>query len=261
MFPHHLRQTRREPPPDTPEPRRAGVLTLFFRFLGYLILLGAIVVGGIALGPGLPDRLDPFADLDPAAAPNFLTGFKLDRATATPEACFAALGRIDDIRYVRLQDRIVSDECRIEGHTELRGLTRARLDPVSTRCAIALRLYMWDRHSVQPAARAFLGTGVSGYGHFASFSCRPIRTENGDGPQMSQHATGNAIDISSVILDDRRELTVLDGWTSDDRVERAFWQAIRQGACRWFNAVLSPDFNALHQDHFHLDEGPFTACR
>nr|WP_328730168.1 extensin family protein [Falsiroseomonas algicola] len=36
---------------------------------------------------------------------------------------------------------------------------------------------------------------------------------------------------------------------------------MRDGACRWFRAVLSPDYNAAHADHFHFDMGPSTVCR
>ena len=28
-----------------------------------------------------------------------------------------------------------------------------------------------------------------------------------------------------------------------------------------FDAVLSPDYNAAHHDHLHLDRGPFRMCR
>ena len=29
---------------------------------------------------------------------------------------------------------------------------------------------------------------------------------------------------------------------------------------RWFDAVLSPDYNAAHRDHLHLDRGRYRAC-
>ena len=36
---------------------------------------------------------------------------------------------------------------------------------------------------------------------------------------------------------------------------------VRAGACRFFDVVLSPEFNELHRDHFHFDMGRFRACR
>jgi len=41
-------------------------------------------------------------------------------------------------------------------------------------------------------------------------------------------------------------------------------QAVRGGACGYFTTVLSPDYNAAHADHFHLDQakrlGGWGAC-
>ena len=36
---------------------------------------------------------------------------------------------------------------------------------------------------------------------------------------------------------------------------------VRDGACGWFRAVLSPDYNAAHRDHLHLDYGRWSTCR
>ena len=39
------------------------------------------------------------------------------------------------------------------------------------------------------------------------------------------------------------------------KVERlgAFLREVRDGACRLFPTTLSPDYNAAHADHLHLD--------
>jgi len=36
---------------------------------------------------------------------------------------------------------------------------------------------------------------------------------------------------------------------------------VRDGACRFFDVVLGPDYNDAHRDHFHLDMGAYRACR
>ena len=41
----------------------------------------------------------------------------------------------------------------------------------------------------------------------------------------------------------------------------AFLRQVRDGACRSFAAVLGPDYNAAHRNHFHLDRGPYQVCR
>ena len=43
--------------------------------------------------------------------------------------------------------------------------------------------------------------------------------------------------------------------------EAGFLHAVHRGACRYFDAVLGPAYNAAHADHFHFDRGGFRACR
>ncbi len=40
-----------------------------------------------------------------------------------------------------------------------------------------------------------------------------------------------------------------------------FLRQVRDGACQGFRAVLGPDYNAAHRNHFHLDRGPYRVCR
>lgn len=256
MFPHRIRPK----PERTPRaPPLAGRLLL--RALGYLWLFAIIMTSGAALGPGLPDRLNPLATLDPTARPSFLTGFKLDRALHSPESCLAVLEDIPDMSHIRLGDREISESCHIRGHVRLRGLSGASLAPVSTTCATALRLYMWERHDLQPAAAAILGARLNEIRHLSSFSCRPVRVMSGEGDRMSAHATASAIDVSGIVLTNGRHLDLESGWSGGSRRVQEFWRAVRNGACRWFPTVLSPDFNDLHADHFHLGEGSYGACR
>ena len=36
-------------------------------------------------------------------------------------------------------------------------------------------------------------------------------------------------------------------------VDPAVLRRVRDGACRGFSTVLSPEYNAAHRDHFHFD--------
>ena len=257
MFPRHIRTPRAVPGPPSKGPvaRVAGrVVTLIW---------GTIVAVALAIGfgPGLPDRLNPFAPLDPMAEPNRLTAFKLGRAVADTETCLTALAAIRDVRFASLLDRTYSEECYIEGHVELRRLSHARLLPEPTSCQTALRLYMWERHVVQPAALRWYGEQVSDIADLGSYSCRRINTPSGPGEHMSSHATASAIDISAVTLESGRTFQLITGWTGRDEQERGFWRDLRDGACRYFKTVLSPDFNSLHKDHFHLGQDRYGACR
>ena len=57
-----------------------------------------------------------------------------------------------------------------------------------------------------------------------------------------------------LVLADGRRISVKDGWNGSNQ-ERAFLRTIHASACKRFNTVLSPDYNAAHHDHFHFDMG------
>lgn len=145
------------------------------------------------------------------------------------------------------------------------GAREARFTPPAlvTSCPVAAALLLWDERVVQPAARRHFGSAVSTIQHAGSFSCRRIYgRESG---AWSEHATADAVDVLGFRLADGRTVSVLRDW-SGDADEAAFLREVRDGACRLFTTVLSPDYNAAHRDHFHLDTayrgtGGWRACR
>lgn len=134
------------------------------------------------------------------------------------------------------------------------------LRPLETSCAIALRLAMWEHHTVQPAAAAQFGVAVTRLRHQSSYNCRPIRTTSGDGQRLSTHATAEAIDIAGVTLADGRQLELRGNWDGTSP-EAQFFRTLRDGGCDWFVTVLGPEFNALHADHFHMQSVGWGTCR
>lgn len=120
-----------------------------------------------------------------------------------------------------------------------------------TSCPVAAALALWERDIVQPAARRHFGQAVARIDHAGSFSCRRLYGRS-EGP-FSEHATADAIDILGFRLADGRTIYVLGDWRDADR-KAAFLREIRTGACDLFATVLSPDYNAAHADHFHLDQ-------
>ena len=69
-------------------------------------------------------------------------------------------------------------------------------------------------------------------------------------------------DVAGVRLRDGRRVTVLDHWPEGSD-EARFLRRIRDDACRLFGTVLSPDYNAAHHNHLHLEvqEADWTMCR
>jgi hypothetical protein len=129
--------------------------------------------------------------------------------------------------------------------------------PVRVSCPLAAALYVWEREVVQPAARELLGSEVTQIDHFGTFSCRRVYGRE-DGA-YSQHAMANAIDVAGFRLADGRRITVV-GDFRDDGAKGAFLRRVRDGSCDLMRGVLSPDYNAAHRDHLHLDMGPYGIC-
>ena len=116
---------------------------------------------------------------------------------------------------------------------------------------------------VQPAALRRFGHRVVRLAHYGSYSCRRMY---GRGTGLwSEHATADAIDVAGFRLDDGTRTAVARDWRGD-RAKAAFLHDVRDGACRLFATTLSPDYNAAHRDHLHLDQAArgalgWRACR
>lgn len=159
------------------------------------------------------------------------------------------------------------DQCGYEDGIAIRagGARIAAPSPAGlvTSCPIAAALLLWDERVVQPAARRHFGEGVRALQHAGSYSCR--RLYGRDEGEWSEHATANAVDIIGFRLDDGRTISVLRDWPGGGP-KAAFLREVRDGACGTFTTVLSPDYNAAHADHFHLDSANrgisgWRACR
>lgn len=222
-----------------------------------LLLLVLLVAAGALAYRHLPPEWDPAAPLDLRAAPGLLTGFKLRRLAADPPACFAAFAA-SGLAPARVPDRPSDAGCAVEDAVLLPSSLRVAPRPPAVTCRVAAAWTLWERHALQPAARRHLGTEVAGVRHLGSYSCRNVN--HAAIGRRSQHATANAIDVAGFTLADGREVRLARDWGGTGP-ETAFLRAVRDGACRWFHGVLGPDHDAAHADHFHLDMGPWRACR
>ena len=54
------------------------------------------------------------------------------------------------------------------------------------------------------------------------------------------------------VLEDGRRISVLDDWHGGTAAEREFLRVVHQSACKRFGTVLGPDYNAAHENHFHV---------
>ncbi|MBU1384925.1 MAG: extensin family protein [Alphaproteobacteria bacterium] len=139
--------------------------------------------------------------------------------------------------------------------------TVARMAPgdVEMKCRTALALSVWRRQSVEPAAREILGSDVVQIDHMGAYACRNVNN-GGISNRVSAHAQAAALDFAGVRLRDGRRITVKADWAGDDP-EARFLRRIRDDACRIFGTTLSPDYNAVHADHLHLEATETRFCR
>ncbi|MEM7700951.1 MAG: extensin family protein [Pseudomonadota bacterium] len=191
---------------------------------------------------------NPMALLDLRDPVGWATTTKLVRLREDPAECRAVLER-SDIAYAALAPQ-GEGPCARPDRTQLTQYPLSPNRPATT-CPVAAAMEIWRTKSVQPAARDIFGTELARMEHLGVYNCRRIRGSLSNA--WSQHSTGNAIDISAFVLADGTRISVLGDW--DEGGDKArFLRQIRDGACGVFATVLSPDFNAAHADHFHLDQ-------
>lgn len=128
----------------------------------------------------------------------------------------------------------------------------------ATRCPLAQAFVLWVKGPVQRAAQDVYGSRVTRVVTMGSYSCRQVRGVAR--ASLSEHAFANAIDVSGFVLTNGRTITVASGWAGAAQ-DAAFLRRIRKAACERFQTVLSPDYNAAHRDHLHLDLGRGPYCR
>lgn len=203
----------------------------------------------------LPRHWNPTQPLRVADPVTPLTGWKLEQALTSTARCLAVIDGAT--QYSPLPDLESSDTCHIRGRIDLRGVGDAALSSIETRCAIGLRLAMWEEHALQPAAKELFGAGLSRIDHIGSYNCRRIR---GSSDRWSTHATADAIDVSGFRLDDGTRLRLIDDW-DDGGPKGDFLLRARDSACKWFRVTLSPEYNRLHADHFHIQSSGWGLCR
>ncbi len=117
-------------------------------------------------------------------------------------------------------------------------------------CSFGRQFSGWIRDVAAPLTLAYTGQKLAQIETGSSFDCRARYDKPGAVP--SEHAKGDAIDISAIILFDKRRIWVKEG-PSDTLLARELMHALRMTACGYFATVLGPGSNAAHADHWHFN--------
>lgn len=171
--------------------------------------------------------------------------------------CTADLNKMG-ARYKVLPDYRGEGGCSAINSILLTGAGASITGLRATQCHLARNFAAWVRGPVQQAARDIYGQAIVRVETMGSYACRTVRGIAS--ASLSEHAFANAIDVSAFVLADGRRISVLNGWGAEGE-DADFLRRIRKAACRAFQTVLSPDYNAAHRDHLHLDLGRGPYCR
>ncbi|WOE74213.1 extensin family protein [Alterisphingorhabdus coralli] len=196
----------------------------------------------------------PWTDFSLADQVGLFTPAKLAKLGAAKELCFAELDGVG-ISYTPMETKgegpcLVSDAVRPDVSEAL--AIRYTPDGVAPSCPMVSGLVLWEEHVVQQAAAKHFGADVYviAITHIGSYNCRRINGANSD--KWSQHSTADALDIAGFTLSNGVAVSVLEDWDGEAD-KAAFLRDVRDGACDIFTTTLSPDYNAAHANHFHLD--------
>nr|WP_244501551.1 extensin family protein [Sphingomonas gellani] len=207
----------------------------------------------------------PWTPVDLSAPVGMFTGRKLTGLKQDLPACRAAIDAAG-VRY-RLLPPLRAGQCGYDDAVRLPpgGSRSMALSPSGPgmSCAVAAALSVWEWEVVQPAAQRYFGQPVTSLEHFGTYNCRRIYGR--DNGSWSEHATANALDVAGFRLANGRRISVVHDWRGTGK-DAEFLRTVRDGACRLFATVLSPDYNAAHRDHLHLDQASrgamgWRACR
>ncbi|KQS46731.1 MULTISPECIES: extensin family protein [unclassified Sphingomonas] len=165
------------------------------------------------------------------------------------------------VSFQVLPDRETGPGCGLNGTVKLVDIGVPVANLTAVRCGEARAFIGWTRNAVAPAAYQMLGSELARVDSMGSYACRNIVGSTRGPTRRSGHAIANAIDIGGFVLKDGRRITVLNDWNSSDPQVRQFLQTIRASACKRFGTVLSPDYNAAHRNHLHLEDDHANFCR
>ena len=124
--------------------------------------------------------------------------------------------------------------------------SRVAVAPKATlRCDMAESFAAWLRDEAVPRLKP-LNSPVRTVVNENSYECRG--RNRAVGGKVSEHGKGNAIDVRSIVLADKRRIVLTDAAAPKDLRE-----GLRDSACRRFTTVLGPGSDAYHEQHIHLD--------
>ena len=174
--------------------------------------------------------------------------------------CHADL-RNQGVAFRVLPDKDFGNGCGLYGAVQLTDIGVPVTGITAMRCGEARAFAGWIRNAVVPATYQLLGSELARVEGMGTYACRNVVGTGNRGDRRSGHALANAVDVGGFVLKDGRRISVRGDWNGADEQRRDFLRRMRASACRRFGTVLSPDYNAAHADHLHLEDDRAGFCR
>lgn len=226
----------------------------------YVILVLIAALSFILADRTLPPEHLPWRTLDVDAPLGFATGTQLMRVSLAPASVCRdhAMGS-STLISVDADAHRPGNGCGWGEAQIFQGSREIDLSPggVTMQCPLMLGAHIWLQE-VNLLAQDIFNEEILRVHHAGTYACR-LQVGNNSG-RRSEHSYANAWDVTAFTLSNQRMIKIEDGWRGDKDV-KSFLKQARNKACRLFRVTLSPDYNAAHADHFHLDMGPSLTCR
>ena len=154
------------------------------------------------------------------------------------QSCFEQMA-LKNIQFKSLGN-VGPGNCMIKDAVRIENFQNTKLSgPITLNCTTSLSLANWLKEIEAREVE-----------HLGSYNCRKIHGTN----IMSEHSFGSAVDIASI-----NGISLRTEWKKNDANGEYLRQAGKV-ACKHFANALTPDYNAAHHDHFHLDNGYQRIC-
>jgi len=115
-------------------------------------------------------------------------------------------------------------------------------------CDFAALMARWAGEVAGPVIAGHTGAQLKSIATGPGIVCR--RRVGGAQTRISEHAKGNALDITGFGLSDNRSIQIM---SELEKSEQLALKALRTAACGYFTTVLGPGANPAHDHHFHFD--------
>jgi|GEM_PF-610011 len=178
------------------------------------------------------------------------------RPTVPDNGCLATL-RNSGVQFDAVATPVGNGRCQVDVPVRLHAVqtTAGKIalpDSPVLSCRFARQFVLWLSDTGAALVSTHLDIKLAKVSTGPGYECRG---RNGDASaKLSEHASGNAVDITTITTEDGRNIQVSDAGNPASASFKVL-RGLRTTACGYFSTVLGPGSNEAHASHFHFDMG------